>query len=138
MSPTSYQCSSVTDMISHLCVGFLHALGLKALLRHRKPPFHHLELLSTQAATWQSRAPRPGTCCPRVDARSLSFCRDRIRGHARTRTSADFRTSDWQSLEGTSGRKAELLPAAVHCGRILRPLLAESFLRFQSFRPAER
>ena len=41
-------------MTSHWCVGFLHALGLKALLRHRKPPFHHLELLSTQTATWQS------------------------------------------------------------------------------------
>src|SRR5260370_42447215 len=104
MSPTSYQCSSVTDMISHLCVGFLHALGPEALLRHGKPPFHHLELLSTQAATWQSRAPRPVSYCPRVDARSLSFCRDRIHRHARTRTSTDLRTFDWRSLEDSSSR----------------------------------
>src|SRR5580693_4967526 len=93
------------------CIGFLHALGPKALLRHRKPPFHHLELLPTQAAAGQARAPRPGTYGPRTDARSLSFCRDRIRGHARTRTSTDFRTLDWRSLEDHSGREAERLPA---------------------------
>src|SRR5438874_440679 len=32
-----------------------------------------MELLSTQAATWLSRAPRSGAYCPRADARSLSF-----------------------------------------------------------------
>src|ERR1700730_1639269 len=115
------------------CVGFLHALGLKALLRHGKPPFRHLELLSTQAATLQSRATRPVTYGHRADARSLSFCRDRIRGHARTRTSTDFRTLDFRnddrrSLEDNSGREAECLPAAGHCGRILRSILAELFL----------
>src|ERR1700741_396337 len=120
MSPISYQCSSVTDMTPHWCVGFLHALGLDALLRHGKPPFHHLELLPTQAPTLQFRAPRTSTCCPRVDARSLSFCRDRIRGHARTRTSADFRTFDWRSLEDHSSREAECLPATGHWRRILR------------------
>src|SRR6266481_6490146 len=101
-------------MNSHWCVGFLHALGLKALLRHGKPPFHHLELLSTQAATRQSRAPRPITYCPRSDARSLSVFCDRIRGHARTRTSTDLRTFNRQSLEDTSSREAERLPAAGH------------------------
>src|SRR5271165_1191965 len=30
-----------------LRVLFLHALGLEALLRHGRPAFHHLELLST-------------------------------------------------------------------------------------------
>ena len=50
MSPTSYQCSSFTDMISHWCVGFLHALGLKTFLRHGKPPFHHMEVPSTEAS----------------------------------------------------------------------------------------
>ena len=34
-------------MTSHWWVGFFHALGLEALLRHGKSPFHHLELLST-------------------------------------------------------------------------------------------
>src|SRR5579863_7062654 len=86
-------------MTSHLYVKFPHALGLKALLRHWKSAFHYLELLSTQAAAWQSRAPRCGTYRPRTDARSLSFCRDRIRGHARACTSIDFRTYDWRSYD---------------------------------------
>src|ERR1700726_1222631 len=109
-------------------VGFLHALEPKALLRHGKPPFRHLELLSTQAATRQSRTPRPVTYCPRADACSLSFCRDRVRRHARTRTSTDFRTLNRRSLKDHSGGEAERLPAAGHCGRILRSILAESFL----------
>ena len=41
-------------------VGFRHALGLKALLRHGKSPFHYLELLSTQAATFA--IPHAATC----------------------------------------------------------------------------
>ena len=73
-----------------------------------------------------------------TDARSLSVRRDRIRSHARTRTSADFRTFDWRSLEDSSGREAERLPAAGYWRRILRQVLAESFLRFQSVEPAER
>jgi hypothetical protein len=36
------------------------------------------------------------------------------------RTSADFRTFNWRSLEDSSSREAERLPAASHCGRILR------------------
>src|ERR1700693_5652569 len=115
-------------MTAHCCVGFPHALGPEALLRHGKPPFHHLELLSAQTAPWQPRAPRPVTYCPRVDARSLPFCRDRIRGHARTCASADFRTLSWRSLEDNSGGEAECLPAAGYWGRILWPVLAESFL----------
>src|SRR5580700_82805 len=114
-------------MTSHLCIEFPHALGPKALLRRGKPPFHHVELLSTQASTWQFRAPRSGTYCPRTDASSLSVRRDRIRRHARTRTSADLRTSNWRSLEDNSGREVERLPAAGYQRRILRPLLAESF-----------
>jgi REP element-mobilizing transposase RayT len=47
--------------------------GIEALLRHGKPPFHHLELLSTQAATRQSRAPRPGTNCSRADGLRYRF-----------------------------------------------------------------
>jgi hypothetical protein len=39
-------------MTPHCCVGFLHAL-LKALLRQRKSPFHHLELLSRNGAPGQ-------------------------------------------------------------------------------------
>src|SRR5579863_2871873 len=101
----------------HLCVGFLHALGPEALLRRRKPPFHYLELLSAQAAAWQSRALRPRTYCPRVDAGSLSVCRDRIRGHARACTSTDLRTVDWRSVEDRSGGEAKRLPAFGHCGR---------------------
>jgi hypothetical protein len=51
----------------------------------------------------QPNAPRPATYCPRTDAHSLPFCRDWIRGHARTRASADFRTFNWRSLEDNSG-----------------------------------
>src|ERR1700690_216741 len=34
----------VTDMAQHSSVSFPHALGPEALLRHGKPPFHHLQL----------------------------------------------------------------------------------------------
>jgi len=116
-------------MTSHRCCRVSSCPAPEALLRLRKPPFHHFELLPPQAATWQSRAPRPGTYCPRVDARSLSFCRHRIRGHTRTHTSADFRTFDRRSLEDNSGREGERLPAAGYWGRILRTVPEESFLR---------
>ena len=48
--------------------------------------------------------------------------------NARTRTSADFRAFDWQSLEDNSSYEAKRPPAPGHCGRILRQVLAESFL----------
>src|SRR5712691_5370798 len=83
---------------------------------------------------------RKGTAsdCPRTHARALRLCGDRIRGHARARASADFRTFDWQSLKGDSGREAWRFPATGYERRLFRPILATPFLRFQSVEPTKR
>src|ERR1700730_4848298 len=132
------QCSSVTETFLQLRVLFPHALGPQALLRHRKPAFHHLELLSAQAVTWHRRPSGPASYCAGTHAGALPFCRNWIRGHARARASADLGPSAWQSLQGDSSCEAELFPAAGYNRRIRRSVLATSLLRFQSLGPTKR
>ena len=131
--------------MSHKNYPIPHALGIKALLRHRRSPLHHVQLLSPSETPEHSRAPRSSTQSNRTDANPIPIRSSRLRGHARTHAPIDLRTANFESLNGNAGNKvgrskkgAPLLPGFGRSGDFDSTLLDETFLRLQPLEPAER
>jgi len=111
---------------------FPHALGLKALLRHGKPTFHHLELLPSEAL--MGNPARRDLVLAVLELMRVRY-RFAVIGYVVMPEHVHLLISEpliGDPREDNSGGEAGRLPAAGHWWRIPRSVLAESFLRFQS------